>query len=207
MGISMSELLTQAQMVRKLNDEIPKEQLPRSGKITTAYFSMQLRNGHFTHSDMKGKSKLYDWEVVAPVFGVNVKRKEETIERASEKAQEIAESLGADTGTDKILADFQATLTDRLSRALTSKQEIEIEKMSYETLTKQLEAQKLIGSLIDVDDAKATLEYILGSVKGKFYELPPKLKTRYPQLKDGDITDILAMVDDIFRDLSSGNVF
>jgi len=203
----MSELLTQAEMVRKLNAEVPKGKLPRSGKITSAYFSMQMRNGHFTHCDMKGKSKLFDWEVVAPVFGVNVKRKEETIERAEAKAKDIAESLGIESGTDQILSSFMETLKDRLARATTSKQEIEIEKMSYDTLAKQLEAKQLVGSLISVDEAKATLEYVLGNVKAKFYELPPKLKTRYPALTDKNITEILDMVDDIFRDLSNGSVF
>lgn len=204
----MGELLTQTEFVNKLNEVVPDKLKPPSGKFTAAYFSVMMRNGKFKHTHLKGTRKLYDWDIVSPIFNVTVKEDNvELLERASETARDIVESIGINSSTDEILANFEAQLSNRLKRATTSKQEIEIEKMSYEALKKQLESRKEVGTLIDVNDAKSTLEYILGSVKAKFYELPPKLKTRYPQLKDKDITEIIEMVDDIFKDISHGKVF
>lgn len=202
-------LLTQAEMIRKLNKSIPKELMPRSGKITSANFSMKLRDGKFEHSDMKGASKLYDWNNVAPAFGIIIEDKIETEKKAKARVKKIKEELGIDTidsddpAERPMMESFLETMKARLGRATTAKQEIEIEKMSYEALTKQLEARKRLEELIEVEDANATIEYILSNVKSKFYELPAKLKTRFPHIKDTEITEIHGMIDDIFRDLST----
>ncbi|MDY0138245.1 MAG: hypothetical protein RBR50_00975 [Candidatus Izemoplasmatales bacterium] len=205
----MADLLTQAEMIKKLNKRLPKELMPRSGKITSANFSMKLRDGKFTHSDMKGASKLYDWDSVAPAFGIQIESKAKTAVKAKARVEVIKEQLGIsettidDAKEQSMMEEFLETLKERLGRATTSKQEIEIEKMSYEALTKQLEARKRLEELIEVEDANATIEYILSNVKSKFYELPAKLKTRFPHIKDTEITEIHSIIDDIFRDLST----
>ena len=58
-----------------------------------------------------------------------------------------------------------------------------------------------------MDEAKATLEYVLGNVKAKVYELPSKIRTRFPKLEDDEIVEISMMIDDIFKGLASGEVF
>lgn len=203
----MSDLLTQAEIVRKLNREVPKELKPRSGKITTANFSMKLRNGEISFAEEVNGRKMFNWDDVAPAFGVSPGRKKDIAKKAKEEASKIVCEITDGSEMESILEDFETTLADRLLRATTSKQEIEIEKMSFDALMKKLEAKEKVRTLIPIDEAKSTMEYVLGNVKGKVYELQSKLQTRFTKLEDDDIHEIGDMIDDIFKDLSSGESF
>ena len=195
----MAKTQTASEIIERLNREIPDSHRPKAGEVTRAAFSMKVKRGGIPFT-MKKKTKYYSYREIAPIYGIEVKERKKT--KKNIETIEATTEVDSSVLTSEIMKQFNETLEERLDGATTSKQEIEIEKLSYDSLNKQLETMKALGELIPIDDSKAVLEYTLGSVKAKIYELPPKLKTRFQHLKDEDITEISSMIDDIFTDLN-----
>ncbi len=156
---------TATEIIEKLNATLPKELLPRSGKITKQAFYKKKKSGKFNIYNRDGK-ETFLWEEVAPTYNLKV-----------ETQAQKQEKLKADDSEFDLLVEELRLL---MSEAITPNQKVEVEKKFWEAKTKELEYKEKTNELIPMEKIITTLSIVMPNLKDKIYKIPSSIKTSFP---------------------------